>query len=494
MVARLSRLVPLEPLLLALFVIERTAVLAAAGALARTLAPSSWLAPIAAMALFGFAIDTLLGNGTIVDPYFEQTGVAMVFLLFAAAAFYARRAFLWGICLGLGFASNGLYGLFAASYFSAAIALDAEARRAWRRWAGGLVPFAATASWEAARGLGSIAPSAGDDALWLAAIRARCWQHLYPLSWRPIHFERFGLLVAILLAVGLGARRRAPRLFRAGLIWLAVALAWIAAAFLAAYVLRWPALLMLQPARATDLFVAFAATAIVALCASEIEDSGANVRRSGATWALIATLLIWRPAGSWAALAAAGLLGVPPLGRAIRGRSAALVAAGLLGVWIFAVGGQGFRERLDASKSLYEALVSHPDPWVHDVAGWAAVFTSRDAVFLVNLGAEPDWDQFRGLSGRSIFTNWEEGTAINWDRPFVRVWSERLQAAGFDVTRRWKTIPEDELDRISRNLRDPAVLALASRFRIDFWIVPEAHPSALPAVFRADGYKVLRVH
>jgi len=86
-VAFAARVFPLEGMLIGLFFLERLFVLYAAGRLARAFAPRSGLAVVAAMALFAFAVDSVLGRGTIVESYFEQTGLSIALLLMAAAAF-----------------------------------------------------------------------------------------------------------------------------------------------------------------------------------------------------------------------------------------------------------------------------------------------------------------------------------------------------------------------------------------------------------------------
>lgn len=493
LVAWLTRFAPLEGLLLTLFVLERLLVLSAAALLARTFAPRSWLAPVAAMGLFGFAINSILGGGTLVEFYFEQTGVAMIFILLAAAAFHRETPFAWALWLAASFAVNGMYGIFAMSFFAAAAALEPAIRKRWRAWCLAGFGLAAVVTVLFVRGFAVLERPASDDALWLAASRLRGRLHLDLLEWGQTPFLRFALFLGILLFTLFSSRRAFPRLFRSGLVWCACALLWLALAFLARYALHSPSLLMLQPARATDILVALGATTIVSLCAARIDVSTGSGDGRVALLSLGALFLLWRPEGSWVAAVVLIVFAAPLLWRTILSSGAPLKLSFLVTFWIFVVGVTGFSERYRDTGSLREAFVHGPEPQVRAVATWARAFTPRDAVFLVSVGYDPDWDDFRGLSERSIFTSWEEGTAIDWDRSFVRPWADRLGALGFDVTRRAEQAPEYELDEIFRSLTDDGVEALAKRYRIDFWVVPEDKESRFPVAFRTPEAKVLRV-
>lgn len=120
------------------------------------------------------------------------------------------------------------------------------------------------------------------------------------------------------------------------------------------------------------------------------------------------------------------------------------------------------------------------------IASWAKRETPRDAVFLVDLGSD-DWDMFRALSQRSVNTTIGEGGAINWDRGFAGEWIKRLALLGDDIRRQ----PHEETDAFYENLRDQNVRTVKTSYRLDYWIVPDQHPSHFPVAFESHGNKVL---
>lgn len=271
LVAELSRLVPLGPLLMTLLAGERLLTIYAARRLASAFAPRSKLAAIGAMVLFGFAIHPLLGEGTIVAGYFEQTGLATAFLLLAMASFYERRPIPWAIWTALAFNASNLYGIYAVTYFAWAFLADRAYLGYWRRWTGAIGLFLMVSSYAIVLGLRTVGHPVLDTSLWLAASHARSWWHLYPLEWAWRGYAEVGaftLFLALVLAWGGPAFLR---LRRHAMLWSVVAGSWVIFAFLAAYVITTPHLLLLQSARGTDLWVSFSAVAIVAITASKVE-------------------------------------------------------------------------------------------------------------------------------------------------------------------------------------------------------------------------------
>lgn len=277
LVAWFAKFIPLQPLLFGLFVVERLLGIAAAAALARKFAPKSSLAAVAAMVLMAWPIAPMLGGGTIVKRNFEQTGFSIPFFLFAAAAFLDSRKAPWAILLAIGFNLNSIYGIFAVAYFAGAFLLSAPHRLAWRQWLAACVTFLALASPALVRGFSLMhRSSSADDAAWMSAASVRSSYHLYPLTWGISGYKQFGLLLGILLFFLWKNRHTARPLVAQGIAWTAVCCGWLGLAFAAAYVIKKPSLLMLQPGRATDLWVCVASILAVSLAALDLDRTAEN--------------------------------------------------------------------------------------------------------------------------------------------------------------------------------------------------------------------------
>lgn len=135
------------------------------------------------------------------------------------------------------------------------------------------------------------------------------------------------------------------------------------------------------------------------------------------------------------------------------------------------------------------SVVSAPTRDVVLIAAWAKAHTKTDAVFLVNPGSV-DWEAFMGLSERSIVTNWEEGTAINWDPQFTGEWIRRLGLFGFNVR---GEIRENRyrLRKTYEDLTDDDIDRLHTSVSFRYWIVMEDRVSGFPEVYRSGDHKVL---
>src|SRR5262249_30176120 len=148
------------------------------------------------------SIKPIMGEGTIVGSYFEQTGLSIPFFLLAAAAFHESRALACAAWLAVGFNIDGMYGIFAASYLGAAFVIDGSYRRDWRRWIPAFLLFLLLASYAIFLGFSTVGGHGHvDGELWRLASRLRSWTHLYPMYWRMGHFLTFGLLLALSLLV-----------------------------------------------------------------------------------------------------------------------------------------------------------------------------------------------------------------------------------------------------------------------------------------------------
>lgn len=487
-----ARVVPLEPLLLVLFLIERFVVIYAAGNLALAFAPKSRLAMAGAMAFFATDPTPIIGGGTLLMPYFEQTSLAVGFLMLAMAAFYRRRPVAWAVWLAAGFNCNSLYGCYALTYFGAVFLLDSEYRREWRQWIRYLGLFVVLAIPAIVLSAAAIGKGTVSSGLWFEACRARVPHHIFPSTWPWIKFARFTVLMLVVAdAIVLGlhsARNRdsehpepvegAKRLLSATFIWTAVSVGWVIFA-IAAERLHSPTMLMLQPARATDLWYALAVVALVAACAVSAESPVMLVL------ALI-PFALFHPLGYISLIPLGGLL-VAWTSRLRQDRLAAAVA-----VVVLAAGIGAFAARVWTAGSIAGAFVKTPARSIRLVCDWARTNTPKSAMFLVN----PNWGEFRGLSERPAFATWKDGSALLWNRPFAIPWSERMRALGYDVTT--GELPGQQvngrLDKLYDSLTDTDARRLAAQYYVQYWVVLTKHESRLPVTYSNHYFKILRIN
>lgn len=491
-IALLVRVIPLEPLLLTLFLAERLLVIYAAGKLARTFAPNSQLACVGAMALFALAIEPILGSGTIVTSSFEQTGLSIAFWLLAIASFYQSRPILTAIWLGIGFNLNSMYGTYAITYLGAVFLLDSNYRQAWKKWLLCFGLFLLIASPAIFLTLSAFGRNAADNNLWLIASEVRFSYHLFPLTWDKENFGKFGILIFLAVAILYQHRHTMGQLFKHTTIWAGVSLLWLLYAFVAAYIAKSPSMLVMHPGRGTDLWYCFAAIALVSVLAVQLERARGWQRRSLAVAIFSASILIWNPfIGPYILVVCLIILTLKPVGYYLLGNGSTNRIALLLALWIVLVGWQNFHARLSKTKSLQNAFINRPAPSIEQVANWAKANTSQDAVFLVDLA----WDEFRSLTKRSVFVTWKDGSAILWDRPYVEAWVERLKVLGLDITQKGlnEKKARPKLSNLYKKLQDKDVSQIKSNFPVNYWVVPVTKASAFPTVFKNKSYKVLEV-
>lgn len=274
----------LERLLLCGFLIERLLIIFAAGRLAAAFAPKSRLAIVGAMAVFALAPKPILGAGTLVASYFEQTALSIPFFLLAIAAFYKQDYIYWAIWFSIGIDLNIMYGAYAAAYFLLTFLCDPDYRNNWKDW---IFPVALTiilSSPAIILALSSLGRTAGDKNLWLMASRIRLSHHLYPLGWHKTLFIEFAILVFLTLSVLYQNRQKARKLFIHGTAWTITATSWLAYAFAAAYIFKSPSMLIMHPARGTDLFYCFSAIALTSMLAMKIEE---DEKKDNPFWVIV---------------------------------------------------------------------------------------------------------------------------------------------------------------------------------------------------------------
>ncbi len=497
-VAVLLRVIPLEPLLLVLFVIERFITIYAAGSLARAFSPRSTLAAVAAMAFFALWPGPLLGGGTLVMPYFEQTSFAVALFMLAMAAWHKDQPLLWAAMMAAGFSTNSMYGAYALTYFGAVFLIDPDYRRAWKKWLGALAVFAILASPTALMTASAFGKHATDNALWVTAARVRVAHHLFPSTWRRLAFEKSAFLLCLAMAVFWMARTRSERLYRHGMVWCAIALAWVAYAFIAE-ALKSSSVLIMQPARATDLWCCFAAIGMLSVFAAMVDDACSLTRqspkgiqprkhergkaRNGIRRPLYreTPFPILRPRrvsgkgfpettsvfsylrdfvlscfrdeeGSvyvtWLLIAGLLVWDYPIVPVYVFPAMLLLVAWKPAWRWLFDCGGPARAALLLAVAVAVVGLISFGNR-VHKRGSVGAALVGRPPASERLLAAwgrnhtakgdvflvNPNWGEFRPLSLRPVFVTWKDGSALLWYRPFVTEWVERVGALGYDITR-----------------------------------------------------------
>ena len=464
----------------------------AAGRAAQALAPESRLAPVGAMVLLALAPEPIIGGGTIVMSYFEQTGLAMAFFLFAIAAFYERKPLIWALWMAAGFNANSMYGTFTLAYFGAAFLLDRQYRREWRSWIKSLVVFCLLIIPTVIITISAYDKTGNHRELWLAAALIRLPHHLFPMVRPLMGYILFSIFMIATWAAQIAGRRESDTIYKHGMIWSGVALLWLAYAFAAEW-LRSPSLLVMQPCRGMDPWYCFASIAAISIWARKTESGARSISKAGyAAVVIVCGVLLWQshhlPIAlrisvfivEWLALWVV-TIGKDGAARAARFMMTAVCIAGIV----------SFGCRFSSRGSVIDALVHRPKYSQREIAHWAKDNTLKSSQFLI----DPSWGEFRSLSQRPVFVTWKDGSALLWYRPFVTDWVERLRAVGYDITR-VKPAGEgiySKLDKLFDHLTDKDVLRLRSRYRIDYWVVRPGHRSSFPVAFKGKYYKILAI-
>ncbi len=486
--------VPLEGLLTALFLASRGLLIFAAARLGLAFSQGSALAAVGAMAFFALWPSPFVGSGTLVTPYFEHTSLSVAFLLLAAVSFYTMRPYLWALWLAIGFNLNSMYGTYACVYFAAVFLVDKQYRTAWRNW---LVPgglFILLSAPTIVITASAFQIGAADRELWLKASYARFPYHLYPLTWAAIQYLGFFVFVLVFSLVIYRARKDMPKLFRQGLVWLAVGIFWLIFAFIAAYIAESPAMLVTHPARGTDLLFALAAVAIISILAYYIDRGDKNLKllvlfyfASILFYSLFDNILFI----TVSMLAVTITILLPPLWNFLlkQGYSLRVAYVVVLITVLFAATRSASGSGLDQLRN----PIGYPDQQMIEIADWAKQTTSKEDVFLVN----PNWSEFRSLSQRPVFVTWKDGSAILWERSYVEQWVKRMDRLGYDFNNpreigRGPGLEELLLNQY-RRIDDSRAAVLADRYAIRYWIVSNDQSSAFREVFRTQDYKVLEI-
>jgi hypothetical protein len=136
-------------------------------------------------------------------------------------------------------------------------------------------------------------------------------------------------------------------------------------------------------------------------------------------------------------------------------------------------------------------------------AEWARQNTPRTAVFLIPIGPDEGWQDFRHLSQRNVFVHWKDGTAWPYAPWYAEDWLERMRLLGLmEVahlhesdyrTGRWIQVREIYANQVYRQVNEPLVRSLAKQFRIDYWVTYQDTPTQLPVVYQMGEWKVVKL-
>lgn len=491
-VAFTSQLIDLETTLLIFFLITRALVLFAAARLALAIVPGSILAAVGAMAFFALVPAPVIGHGTLVLNYFEHTGLSIAFLLLAAGAFYNKRNYQWSILLAVGFNLNILYGAYACLYFAAVFLILPEYRTTWKDW---LIPFGLFL----ALSLITIIPTAASiptepikNELWLKASQVRHPFHIFPHTWSSLGIMVFLALAIVFTAVMIIFRKELRKLSSFGLVWLGVSIFWLLFALAAAYVFRSPVMLILQSARGTDLWFAFAAAALISTFAYKIELRSKYQRFFVI---LFFISIFWLnyfyfprfTIGLWLVISLLVLL-KPTHQYLLKKESSTVISiVVILMVLLFGI----LRVNVRQKGGMVLGMLILPNQEMIAIADWARQNTGKDAVFLI----DPNWEEFRALSKRPLFVAWKDGTAIFWDQAFVKEWVARLQALGFDFDKAGlgTTKGSSQLSRLFEKMDDEHVAEIGLNYPLNYWVVAVDKSSSYPEVHRSERFKILEI-
>ncbi|MGC8785357.1 MAG: DUF6798 domain-containing protein, partial [Armatimonadota bacterium] len=502
--AWLSHWLPLEPLEMVLFLMARGWLFYAVYRLAQAVVPGNRLAALGSMAAFALIPQPMFAEGTIMVNIFEQSSVAVPFVLLAVADFIERRY--WRSALWLGIVANltVLYAVYLAIYLLGIVLTVPDFRREWRALLAASVFALLVASPVIALNLAHRYVPPADVDLWYKVNRFRSWFHVFPLAFSV---SAWASLLGAMVLIGFGrwmggAVGPLRREFIRAWLW-AIVVA-VAGALVAAYGVKIPQLVSLQLAKAVDLLIAPGVVLAVSAWSSWLEEvlQRNDVVRSvvaGTLWS--ASVTYW----SWSAHPKVSLLlvGIVVLGvgaafqlrlpqRGDRLRVGQQMIATALGVALVA----GCARQVQTAGVRWRQAAASPQ---YPFAQWALQNTPKDAVFLVPPGMQEDWQSFRAISRRGVFVTWKDGTHVLFDPRYTQEWVSRIAEIGFDIRKhelRLRGSPpvnETNINSLYFKLQDEDVARMASRYRIDYWIVPVDKPSRFREVFRHGKWKVLQV-
>lgn len=492
----LSQFIPLEPLEFGLFLLARALLFVAVYRLASVVAPGSLLAAWGSLTAFALVPQQMFALGTLVTSIFEQSSLSVPFVLLSVADLLQRRY--WRGALWLGIVANltVLYAVYITVYLLVIVLSIRGLRQEWKRGVTSLLLalLVATPVLLLMLTQGYAAPA--DVELWYKVNRFRSPFHVYPLAFAATRWLYLLLFSALVGVVGWFSSLLRPMVWWLCYAWLCTVALFLTGALLTAYVVRVPTLSSLQLARGIDLLFAPAAV-IIASGSALLLDRALAAKNFwhlvGAAVLLGGGVSLWsytaHSEASWIMLAGVlTLLIVSRLsGRYTRTDVLAVLVGVLMSalVWQWQTKGTSIRFAVDSPQ--------------YPFAQWAQRNTPKEAVFLVPPGNQEDWQSFRAISRRGVFVTWKDGTHVLFDPRYTEEWVNRIAEIGFDLRRHElglrgsSPVDWNNINELYVRLSDEQVQHIATRYRIDYWVVPMEKHSDFPEVFRHGKWKVLQV-
>jgi hypothetical protein len=434
----LSRAIPLEPLMLALYVLASAATLA--GVCALTVA--IFREPLAGMvaALLWMAYWPNPGGDFIHSPFVTHTTFAAALQVWALVLFFRRRPLLAAVVLGVAANINAMTSFFVAVMWGMALLADPHRslKQIARIYALLLVFALPVLIWRLAL---PFTEASLDE--FVDIVRLRLWYAVFPFSFSPLLWAGFGamlLLWRLSWCAGRPAQHRQILAMVGGITLLCVV------GIVFAEIVPVEFIIELQLVRSTWLINLLILTYVAHMLAHLLESSDA--RRRGIAFALLLAFVLPRlvieffPPGQptpyplvidldtpWIdahgvlvaailAVALVALLGaVYVLRRETSAGTFGWFAAGLIGLALSAF----------IPAALPAAQQRTTDDWRAALV-WIEANTTPDAYFLT----PPEYDGFRMVARRGYVGDWKDGTVGIFHNGWAIEWYERMLDLGFD--------------------------------------------------------------
>jgi len=490
LLSAMERLCPREPLLLAIFVVERCLLLLAGADMARSFVQGDRLAQFCGCCIFALGMSPVLGQGTIEPSYLEQTGFVIPILLFALSAFIRGRLLRAAVLLGVGASINILYAMFAVTFMGAlviALRLYPTVRQAWTSTLACCL-FGIPGVYMS---ILCVRETSSNPNLWVRVALLRFPHHLQPFSWSFMSYANSALLVAVCLVVTYRLSTRP--IFRIAVAISLVYVMWMIVAILTASVVKEPYLLTLHPARGGDLWFPIAGIITTSSIATKVVTHKSNSWRLFGLLAL--TFLLWSTIEVswvllWTAISSVAML-VLTLFFKTPSRPVTYYCR-LLVVFLAIFSGQLLVSRKMLTGGWWDAMFWRPKGEIVEISAWVRSNTESDSVILV----DPSWSTFRPLSQRSVYVCWKDASAILWDKAYLYEWLSRINSLHVSID---SLSTQDQLESIRtlqvayEQLSDRDVRLLNKTYGVGYWIVPNDKLSRLPTRFSTEHYRVLQV-
>jgi hypothetical protein len=359
--------------------------------------------------------------------------------------------------------------------------------RPWRALAQGLGVFLIVASPLLARALTHHAPGLHlfqADRLWVQALAARSSAHMFPLTWGWTALAQVGVALALIAIAWPDRGAAGETRHRAMLVFVAGAVVLCGVQILIADVRPVGLAFLLQLPRVFQ-FVMFTVALYVANAVRARIERGRA--RDIALAAGLAAAAAW---GAYAFVVAAtiGVCAVLALAaqRRWRGSLDPAPAAATVAL-VVAIGGALFvaNDLADGRGTGFSYHEYSPPAW-RAAQEWARQHTPIDALFIVPPEEETE---FRVISERSVYADWEDGGLMNGNPSFTAEWVKRMRRLGYrDLNQ------ESRYD--SLGVADfEAIAGEAAAGHSELWVVRhrDSAPLALPLAYRNAYYLIYRL-